>query len=108
MRSLLPFSYNQILLPSHIARTYLEALFESFGSMLSKLVGWLAGPRAMEVQINLDEGRTVYSSGDTVAGEIMLLAESSMHVSSIVIILSGIAVSRSKSGKNCEVHQVCP
>lgn len=75
--------------------------------MLTKIVKWLASPRAMEVQINLDEGRTVYSSGDTVAGEIMLLAECSMRVSSIVIVLSGIAVSRSKSGKNCEVHQVC-
>lgn len=60
----------------------------------------------MEVRINLDGGRNVYSSGDAVTGEIMLLSESAMDISSIVITLSGIAVSRSKSGKSREVHQV--
>lgn len=75
--------------------------------MLSKIVKWFGGPKAMGVQINLDQGRNVYSSGDTVTGEIMLLTESSMSISSIVVTLSGIAVSRSQSGKSCEVHQVC-
>lgn len=47
--------------------------------MLSKIVKWFGGPKAMGVQINLDQGRNVYSSGDTVTGEIMLLTESSMN-----------------------------
>lgn len=41
----------------------------------------------MEAQINLDQGRTIYSNGDRVTGEIMLLAECTVHVSSIVVTL---------------------
>lgn len=60
----------------------------------------------MDVQVKLDRERSIYSNGDTVTGEIVLLADCSMSISRLVITLSCIAISRSKSGKKSEVHQV--
>lgn len=60
----------------------------------------------MEVHVELDEDKTVYSNGDVVAGDIVLFAESAIRISRMVITLSGVAISRTKSGKDSEVHQV--
>lgn len=70
------------------------------------LIGRFAGRPSMEVQVELDEDKTVYSNGDVVAGDIVLFAESAIRISRIVITLSGVAITRTKSGKNSEVHQV--
>lgn len=70
-------------------------------------VDWrLAGRSVMEVQVELDEDKTFYSNGDVVAGDIVLYAESAVRISRIVVTLSGVAISRTESGKNSEVHQV--
>lgn len=60
----------------------------------------------MDVQVKLDRDRSLYSNGDTVTGEIILLADCSMSISRLVVTLSCIAISRATSGKKSEVHQV--
>lgn len=65
-----------------------------------------AGPKSMQVQVNLDRDDPVYTNRDSVSGEVIIMeCNSSLNLSSISVSLLGTAVSR--SGGSSETHLVC-
>lgn len=75
--------------------------------MLSRLERLLASSSRADVQIQLDRREPIYTNQDTVSGHILLHNESSIHISTINVTLSGIATSRLGPGKRIESHQAC-
>lgn len=60
----------------------------------------------MEVEIKLDQADSVYTPRDTISGEVVLHSESAADLSTVVLKLSGTAISRLSHTSRTETHQV--
>ncbi|CAG7924861.1 unnamed protein product [Penicillium olsonii] len=74
--------------------------------MLSKLSSaWL--PRApMEVELKLNQEDSIYTPRDTISGEVILHSDSAADLSTVVLKLSGTAISRLSHNSRTETHQL--
>lgn len=61
----------------------------------------------MKIHVELDRDNLIYTSCETISGKIVVESKSPLNISSIKATLSGISVSRLRSGEGNEVHQVC-
>lgn len=61
----------------------------------------------MEVELRLDQKEAIYTSRDTVSGEVVLHTESPADLSTIVLTLSATATSRLTKSRRTETHTVC-
>lgn len=75
--------------------------------MLLKL-GSVLLPRApMEVELKLNQEDSTYTPRDTISGEVILHNDSAADLSTVVLKLSGTAISRLSHTSRTETHQVC-
>ncbi|KAJ5474330.1 hypothetical protein N7475_003896 [Penicillium sp. IBT 31633x] len=58
----------------------------------------------MEVELRLDQKEAIYTSRDTVSGEVVLHTESPADLSTIVLTLSATATSRLTKSRRTETH----
>lgn len=61
----------------------------------------------MKIHVELDRDDLIYTNCETISGKIVIESKSPVNISSIKATLSGISVSRLRSGEGNEVHQVC-
>lgn len=75
--------------------------------MIFKLGSVLLSPAPMEVDLQLDQKEPVYTHRDTVSGRVILCNESAADLSTVVLKLSGTAISRFNHSSRTETHHVC-
>ena len=75
--------------------------------MLLKLGSVRLSHAPMEVELQLDQKEPAYTHRDTVSGQVILCTESAADLSTVVLKLSGTAVSRLSHSSRTETHHVC-
>jgi hypothetical protein len=78
----------------------------SISSMLSNIFMLLTGGIAMEVHIELDRVEPAYTDRDEISGNNVLTSETSLSLSAIELVFSGVSISIVEPGENSEVHHV--
>ncbi|KAJ5860245.1 uncharacterized protein N7529_007555 [Penicillium soppii] len=74
--------------------------------MIFKLGSVLLSPAPMEVDLQLDQKEPVYTHRDTVSGRVILCNESAADLSTVVLKLSGTAISRFNHSSRTETHHI--
>jgi hypothetical protein len=85
---------------------HIPQFLESF-IMLLKLGSVRLSHAPMEVELKLDQKDRVYTHRDAVSGQVILCTESAADLSTVVLKLSGTAISRLSHSSRTETHQVC-